>query len=85
MKKRIRSMNAYKEIIEYYGVPITIYYSYNTPIIVETNGFMITSPIKYSRTTSKQKAGLLNNKVVEVNHAIFRGLLTSLGIELGWA
>jgi hypothetical protein len=85
MKQRIRQMNLYQEKMEHYGMPVTVYYSYYTPIIVEVNGIMFTSPIKYSRTTSKQKSGLLTNKVAELPHTVFVMLLEALGVERGLA
>jgi len=85
MKKRIRQMNLYREELNHYGVPVVVYYSYYTPIIVEAGGIMFTSPVKYSRTTSKQKAGLLTNKVQEVPHGVFVMLLEALRVERGLA
>lgn len=97
MKERIKSMNLYREVIgrelpNGMMMSYRVYYSYSTPIALQVGlRTLLTSPKKYSQTTSKQKTYLLReleSKGItndEIDHEIFTVILRSLGVDLGLA
>ena len=97
MKQRIKSMNLYEEVIgkelpNGLMMSYRVYYSYSTPIALQIGlRTLLTSPKKYSPTTSKQKTYLLReleSKGIikdEIEHEMFTTILKSIGVNLGLA
>lgn len=80
MKQRIKSMNAYMEVLDH-GMVV---YSYDTPILVRNQFNWYTSPKKYSATTSKQKtiiSRMLGYDPVEIEHEQFIKLCKEVGVQ----
>lgn len=85
MIKQFHSMQAY---IKDLGNTNQVFISYYTPVLVKHNGIWVSSPKKYSRTTTIQVNRFISeNRIrpVEVEHDYFLKVLSILGINRGLA
>jgi len=84
-KERFKYMQA---TIEEYDDGTIVFYSYFTPIIIRHNFQWITSPVKYSPTTTRQKNRFISDREINptvVEHEYFVKVLNILGINRGYA
>lgn len=83
--EQFHHMNAY--VVEFDDSTIA-FYSYNTPIVVRHNMQWITSPAKYSVSTTRQKNRFIYERQIQpvvVEHDYFVKVLDMLGLEKGLA